>query len=152
MANADDLAILGAMLRIDIDATDAPSGFYGIPMSNPFSMTAGVDEIWAYGLRNPWRCSFDRATGDLYIADVGQSQIEEINFQPASSTGEENYGWRCFEGNNLFNATDWRYGTGVGVQWFSPFGPLAVILGFPLDKLSVEDSPVFEFSVGGRDF
>jgi outer membrane protein insertion porin family len=48
--------------------------------------------------------------------------------------------------------TEWRYGTGVGVQWFSPFGPLAVILGFPLDKLSVEDSPVFEFSVGGRDF
>ncbi|MGI9590376.1 MAG: outer membrane protein assembly factor BamA [Myxococcota bacterium] len=56
------------------------------------------------------------------------------------------------EGDNLFNVTEWRYGTGVGVQWFSPFGPLAVILGFPLDKLSVEDSPVFEFSVGGRDF
>jgi outer membrane protein insertion porin family len=56
------------------------------------------------------------------------------------------------EGDLLFDVTDWRYGTGVGVQWFSPFGPLAVILGFPLDKLSVEDSPVFEFSVGGRDF
>jgi outer membrane protein insertion porin family len=56
------------------------------------------------------------------------------------------------EGDLLFDVTEWRYGTGVGVQWFSPFGPLAVILGFPLDKLSVEDSPVFEFSVGGRDF
>ena len=56
------------------------------------------------------------------------------------------------EGDLLFDVTDWRYGTGVGVQWFSPFGPLAVILGFPLDRLSVEDSPVFEFSVGGRDF
>jgi outer membrane protein insertion porin family len=56
------------------------------------------------------------------------------------------------EGGLLFDVTEWRYGTGVGVQWFSPFGPLAVILGFPLDKLSVEDSPVFEFSVGGRGF
>ncbi len=56
------------------------------------------------------------------------------------------------EGDNLFDVTDWRYGTGVGVQWFSPFGPLAVVMGFPLDKLSIEDSPVFEFSVGGRDF
>jgi outer membrane protein assembly factor BamA len=52
----------------------------------------------------------------------------------------------------LFDVTDWRYGTGVGVQWFSPFGPLAVIMGFPLDKLAVEDSPVFEFSMGGADF
>jgi outer membrane protein insertion porin family len=56
------------------------------------------------------------------------------------------------EGDNLFDVTEWRYGTGVGVQWFSPFGPLGVVMGFPLDKLSVEDSPVFEFSVGGRDF
>ncbi len=56
------------------------------------------------------------------------------------------------EGDNLFDVTEWRYGTGVGVQWFSPFGPLAVVMGFPLDKLSFEDSPVFEFSVGGRDF
>ena len=56
------------------------------------------------------------------------------------------------EGQNLFDITKWRYGTGVGVQWFSPFGPLAVVMGFPLDKLSFEDSPVFEFSVGGRDF
>jgi outer membrane protein insertion porin family len=54
--------------------------------------------------------------------------------------------------NNLFDVTEWRYGTGLGVQWFSPFGPLGVVLGFPLDRLSVEDSPVFEFSVGGRDF
>jgi outer membrane protein assembly complex protein YaeT len=56
------------------------------------------------------------------------------------------------EGANLFDVTKWRYGTGVGVQWFSPFGPLAVVMGFPLDKISIEDSPVFEFSVGGRDF
>jgi outer membrane protein insertion porin family len=56
------------------------------------------------------------------------------------------------EGDSLYDVTEWRYGTGVGVQWFSPFGPLGVVLGFPLDRLSVEDSPVFEFSVGGRDF
>jgi outer membrane protein assembly factor BamA len=57
-----------------------------------------------------------------------------------------------FEGENLFDVTEWRYGTGVGVQWFSPFGPLAVILGFPLDPLEDEKSPVFEFSVGGQGF
>ena len=56
------------------------------------------------------------------------------------------------EDENLFDVTNWRYGTGVGVQWFSPFGPLAVVIGFPLDPLSVEDSPVFEFSVGGQGF
>jgi glucose/arabinose dehydrogenase len=60
----------------------------------------GDDEIWAYGLRNPWRYSFDRKTGDLYIGDVGQDVIEEIDFQDAASTGRENYGWRCFEGNS----------------------------------------------------
>ena len=58
------------------------------------------------GLRNPWRFSFDRLTGDLWIADVGQSQVEEINFQPASSQGGENYGWRCYEGTNTYNTTD----------------------------------------------
>jgi hypothetical protein len=63
----------------------------------------GDDEIWAYGLRNAWRCAFDQATGDLYMADVGQNAIEEISFQPGSSTGGENYGWRCYEGNNAFN-------------------------------------------------
>jgi outer membrane protein insertion porin family len=54
--------------------------------------------------------------------------------------------------DNLFDVTEWRYGTGAGVQWFSPFGPLAVVIGFPLDRLSVEDLPVFEFSVGGQGF
>jgi outer membrane protein insertion porin family len=56
------------------------------------------------------------------------------------------------ENENLFDVTEWRYGTGIGVQWFSPFGPLAVVIGFPLDALSVEDLPVFEFSVGGQGF
>ncbi len=93
------------MLRIDVDGTNGSTGNYGIPADNPFVGTAGLDEIWAYGLRNHWRCSFDRETGDLWMADVGQNAWEEVNFQPANSTGGENYGWRCYEGNNVYNTT-----------------------------------------------
>lgn len=98
-------SLLGKMLRIDVDRDDFPSDAnrnYGIPNDNPFVGVNGRDEIWAYGLRNPWRCAFDRLTGDLWIADVGQSDREEINLQPADSTGGENYGWRCFEGTEGF--------------------------------------------------
>lgn len=63
----------------------------------------GADEIWAYGLRNVWRFSFDRATGDLYLADVGQNQWEEVNFQPADSPGGENYGWKAYEASQVFD-------------------------------------------------
>ena len=97
--------LLGKMLRIDVDGNDGPGGNYGIPAGNPFVGITGDDEIWAYGLRNPWRSSFDRATGDLYIADVGQNAWEEIDFQPADSTGGENYGWRCYEGDHPFNTS-----------------------------------------------
>jgi glucose/arabinose dehydrogenase len=76
------------------------SPFYTVPASNPFVGVNGDDTIWAYGLRNPWRCSFDRETGDLWIADVGQNAIEEINFQASNAAGGINYGWRCMEGNN----------------------------------------------------
>ncbi len=92
---------LGKILRIDVNGDDFPvdaNRNYAIPNNNPFVGTTGDDEIWAYGLRNPWRPSFDRFTGDFYIADVGQNQREWINFQPASSTGGENYGWRVMEG------------------------------------------------------
>lgn len=89
-------SLLGKMLRLDVSGATG----YTNPPSNPFfGATNGRDEIWAYGLRNPWRNSFDRETGDLYIGDVGQNAWEEIDFQPASSTGGENYGWRCMEGN-----------------------------------------------------
>lgn len=92
---AQDLDELhGKLLRIDVDGA-AP---YGIPPGNPFVGVAGADEIWAYGLRNPWRNSFDAATGDLFIADVGQLEREEIDFQPAGGGGE-NYGWDCMEGS-----------------------------------------------------
>jgi hypothetical protein len=92
---------LGKMLRIDVDG-GLP---YAIPASNPFVGVTGDDEIWSYGLRNPWRCSFDSETGDLWMGDVGQNAYEEISFQPASSTGGENYGWRCYEGNNSYNTS-----------------------------------------------
>ena len=95
--------LLGKILRVDINGDDFaadPNRNYAIPSSNPFVGITGDDEIWAYGLRNPWRPSFDSQTGDLYIADVGQGALEEINVQPASSTGGENYGWRVREGTN----------------------------------------------------
>ncbi|HLV36128.1 MAG TPA: PQQ-dependent sugar dehydrogenase [Spirillospora sp.] len=94
-------SLLGKILRIDVDS-ESP---YAIPNDNPIS-TVNPDlapEVWAWGLRNPYRFSFDRATGDLYIADVGQNQWEEINFQPADSPGGENYGWRVFEGNHRYS-------------------------------------------------
>ncbi len=96
--------LLGTMLRIDVDNHDAGLN-YGIPADNPLVGQSGRDEIWAYGLRNPWRNSFDRLTGDLYMADVGQGAWEEVNFQPASSIGGENWGWRCYEGNAPFNTS-----------------------------------------------
>ncbi|MCB0071304.1 MAG: PQQ-dependent sugar dehydrogenase [Caldilineaceae bacterium] len=97
----DPAILLGKMLRLDIGAT----GPYTVPADNPF---VGQDEfrpeIWAVGLRNPWRFSFDRGAGDLFIADVGQSNREEIDVQPASSTGGENYGWNIMEGLHCYPA------------------------------------------------
>ena len=95
--NAQNLgSLLGKMLRIDVNnfATN-----YTIPPSNPFIATSGArPEIWAYGLRNPWRFSFDRLTHDLWIGDVGQDTREEVDLQLAGSVGGENYGWRLYEG------------------------------------------------------
>jgi|AntRauTorcE11898_2_1112593.scaffolds.fasta_scaffold01053_1 glucose/arabinose dehydrogenase len=98
----DVTTLLGKILRIDVDG---PSP-YGIPGENPFvDQQEARNEIWALGLRNPWRFSFDSETGDLWIADVGQNQYEEINREPANSNGGVNYGWRCYEGNHEFNTT-----------------------------------------------
>ncbi|MFP6874136.1 MAG: PQQ-dependent sugar dehydrogenase [Verrucomicrobiales bacterium] len=97
---------LGKILRIDVEGVPDPGKGYAIPADNPFVGDAStLDEIWALGLRNPWRFSFDRDTGDLWIADVGQGALEEINFQPAASAGGENYGWRYFEGFRVNNTT-----------------------------------------------
>ncbi len=96
---AQDLdSLLGKILRLDVSRP----GPYRIPPDNPFVGRPGRDEIWAYGLRNPWRISFDRATGDLWIADVGQNAVEEVNFQPADSPGGENFGWRVWEGSRRY--------------------------------------------------
>jgi glucose/arabinose dehydrogenase len=90
--------ILGKILRIDVEHT-SPGKAYAIPPTNPFVAKQGAaPEIWAYGVRNPWRFSFDRLTHNLYIGDVGELTNEEIDFQPASSKGGENYGWSQFEG------------------------------------------------------
>jgi hypothetical protein len=101
--NGQDLGtLLGKILRIDVD-----SGLpFTVPPDNPFVGIIGArDEIWSFGLRNPWRFSFDRLTGDMFIGDVGQNSWEEVNFQPSTSTGGENYGWRLMEGNSCFNPT-----------------------------------------------
>lgn len=95
-------SLLGKILRIDV----SEPGGYRIPAENPFVAKPGRDEIWAYGLRNPWRISFDRETGDLWIADVGQNQIEEVNLQPAAGKGGENYGWRFYEGTERYGRGD----------------------------------------------
>lgn len=98
-------SLLGKMIRLDVSNFTTPP-YYSIPPSNPYvGATDTLHAIWAFGLRNPWRWSFDRSTGDMWIADVGQDAWEEINFRAAGATGGINYGWRCHEGNNTFNTT-----------------------------------------------
>jgi len=88
--------LLGKLIRIDVDPVH---GTYAVPSDNPFLGDPFIkNEIWAFGLRNPWRISFDPQTGDLFIADVGQGALEEVDYQPAGSTGGENYGWSIMEG------------------------------------------------------
>ncbi|MEO8634420.1 MAG: PQQ-dependent sugar dehydrogenase [Gemmatimonadales bacterium] len=94
--------LFASMLRLEVSG----SGSYGIPASNPYATSPTFrHELWNYGLRNPWRWSFDRLTGDLYIGDVGQGEHEEIDVQPAGSGGGQNYGWHTMEGFSCYNAT-----------------------------------------------
>lgn len=95
-------SFLGKLLRIDVNNSTASTP-YDIPADNPFvGNSTALDEIWAYGIRNAWKFSFDSTTNDLWIADVGQNAREEINQTPSTAAGL-NYGWRCYEGNNTFN-------------------------------------------------
>lgn len=105
----DPSTLLGTILRLDVDSPPAAGAAYAIPSDNPFASDGarageGAPEIWAWGLRNPWRFSFDPESGDLYIADVGQGAWEEINRQPGDSAGGENYGWPVMEGRHCFDA------------------------------------------------
>ena len=90
-------SLLGKILRLDVNDFSTPNG-YLIPPDNPFG-----SEVWAYGLRNPWRISFDQGTGDLYIGDVGQGQWEEIDYLPAGSQGGANFGWSIMEGGHGYD-------------------------------------------------
>jgi len=103
--NAQDPSSLnGKILRIDVENEPPDGENYAIPGDNPFiGGPSYLPEIWALGLRNPWRFSFDRLTGDIYIADVGQNSLEEVNFQPTDSPGGENYGWNIFEGDQCYS-------------------------------------------------
>lgn len=92
-------SLLGKILRLDVDQGDP----YAIPVDNPYLQGQALPEIWAYGLRNPWRFSFDSLTGDLLIADVGQNQWEEINYQPAGSPAGANFGWNFYEASMPFS-------------------------------------------------
>jgi glucose/arabinose dehydrogenase len=101
--------LLAKILRIDVDGPHAAGKAYGIPPDNPyaaggFAPGEGRPEVWAYGLRNPWRFSFDRVTGELYIGDVGQNAWEEIDRQPLDPRGGANYGWNLMEGNHCFQS------------------------------------------------
>ena len=95
-------ALLAKILRIDVNGP-AP---YAIPPTNPFARGGGKAEVWDYGFRNPWRFSFDRKTGDLWVADVGQDKYEEVNFEPAGGNGGLNYGWNTMEGTHCFKPSE----------------------------------------------
>jgi glucose/arabinose dehydrogenase len=127
----DSLQLLGKLLRIDVNGGSP----YGIPPDNPFvGNPAALPEIWALGLRNPWRFSFDRLTGNMWIADVGQNTYEEIDFQPAGSQGGENYGWRCYEGDAPYNTSGCKpqatYVFPIYVYSHSAFNGCSVTGGF----------------------
>lgn len=100
--------LLGKILRLNVSASlqDEGSAFYAIPPDNPFARGGGAPEVWAYGLRNPWRFSFDRLTGDLYIGDVGQGSWEEIDYLPAPLAGGANFGWNYREGAHPYGGIE----------------------------------------------
>jgi glucose/arabinose dehydrogenase len=125
-AGQDLDTLLGTVLRIDVDAADP----YAIPADNPFVGQPGaLAEIWAWGLRNPWRFSFDRQDGALFIADVGQNRWEEINVEPAGAGGH-NYGWNVMEGPECFRAADCdTSGLTMPVAWYSIAGDDCAVIG-----------------------
>lgn len=147
--NAQDITdnLLGKILRIDVDGADNipgnadddtfpadPNRNYSIPPNNPFVGTDGDDEIWAYGLRNPWRFSIDRVANSLWIADVGQSVREEINYAPLNFAGL-NYGWRCMEGTSCTGLTGCVCNVGLRAPIYD--------YDHTLDRCSIIGGPVY---------
>jgi Ca2+-binding RTX toxin-like protein len=137
LGNAQNLhSLLGKILRIDVHGDDFPGDNtrnYAIPSDNPFVGHAGADEIWEFGLRNPWRDSFDSATGDFYIADVGQDAHEEIDYVAAGTPGGLNFGWNVREGDFAYNGPDDPAFTDPIIDIphdSSPFGGETVIGGY----------------------
>jgi glucose/arabinose dehydrogenase len=134
LENGQDIEeLLGKILRIDVDP---PVGSWGIPATNPFAAVAGADEIWAYGLRNPWRFTFDRLTGDLFIGDVGQDVFEEVDWEPNSSPGGNNYGWDVLEATSCNEdvpagscAALVSGGSVLPILWYSLAGPTCAVTG-----------------------
>jgi uncharacterized protein (TIGR03437 family) len=121
-------ALLGKLLRIDVESDP---GHVRIPPDNPFLNVAGArPEVWAFGLRNPWRFSFDSATRDLWIGDVGQDAYEEVDFQPAASAGGENYGWNLMEGLHCYQAGCSSQGLVLPVAEYSHADGCSVTGGF----------------------
>jgi glucose/arabinose dehydrogenase len=117
---------LSKILRIDVNADT-----YVVPPTNPFVGNPDyLPEIWAVGVRNPWRISFDRATGDLYIGDVGQADWEEVDFQPADSKGGENYGWSAFQGTHPFKNTPISSNVTMPVYEFSHVAGCSITGGY----------------------
>ena len=125
-AGQDLSTLLGALLRIDVDSEQP----YSVPADNPFLATEGArPEIWAWGLRNPWRFSFDRGSDALVIADVGQGAWEEINFEPTGSGGR-NYGWNIMEGPECFGAQECdTSGLTMPVAWYPRGGGQCAVIG-----------------------
>ncbi len=128
-AEAQNLSgLLGKLLRIDVESGAVP---YAIPPDNPFLLTGGArQELWARGLRNPWRFAFDQANGDLYLADVGQNSWEEVDVQRDTSLGGENYGWNIMEGLHCYQvATCNQAGLTLPVLEYSSTGSDCAIMG-----------------------
>jgi glucose/arabinose dehydrogenase len=129
-AGQDRATLLGKILRIDVDGPDGEP--YGIPADNPFVGAAdgSLPEIWSYGLRNPWRFSFDRHTGAMWIGDVGQNRWEEVNVEPAGEGGR-NYGWNIMEGPECFEEADCETaGLTLPVAWYPTGADCAITGGY----------------------
>lgn len=138
MGNAQNREVLlGKMLRID----PAPSGTtgYSVPPDNPYVGRSGRDEIWSYGWRNPWRYSFDKATGDMWVGDVGQNAWEEIDFEPAGGGGGDNYGWDRMEGNHVHEGSPPNPHHGPIYEYANGSGNCAVTGGYVYRGARIDD-------------